>query len=139
MKKKSIRIIDRAKLKSYRNIEKVLEGCGTWAEWIWRSILARRLRCSFTRRFESYSLIFFLAIFFYFFAEEEYLWEKYKNIALFLRERKEIEMEELSWMGSRWLLVKWLGWWQEKHNCYWRMTINFQSIFYFEFNVIFQF
>ena len=37
------------------------------------------------------------------------------NIALFFRE-KEIEMEELSWMGSRWLLVNWLGWWHKKKN-----------------------
>ena len=27
-----------------------------------------------------------------------------------MSERKEIEIEELSWMGSRWLLVNWLGW-----------------------------
>ena len=40
--------------------------------------------------------------------------KKYINIARFLRERKEIEMEELSWMGSRWLLVNRLGWWQPK-------------------------
>ena len=106
-------IIDYAKLK-------VLEGCGTWAEWIWRSILARHLRCSFTRCFESNSLIFFRAIFVFCFSF--FLWfskdrrricVRNINIALFLRE-KEIEMEELNWMGSRWLLVNWLGWWQPK-------------------------
>ena len=60
------------------------------------------------------------------------------NIALFFRE-KEIEMEELSWMGSRWLLVNWLGWWHKKKIFVNFLISNFFKIFFFEFNVIFQF
>ena len=52
------------------------------------------------------------------------------NIALFFRE-KEIEMEELSWMGSRWLLVNWLGWWHKKKKFCQFFNLQFFLNFFF--------